>query len=199
MALAEGEPKLEALQQLQDDTAEAQRGTEAKLADWQQRWDSHTRNAGESNRAAEVERTKLNYLDRQAIDLSRRREALEAEQKATDVAALDAAGQQLHRRPRDPARARRNPRQPARPAQVQPRKSAGGRTPGAVGAERGAPAVADGARPAGLAGSVAARRTGPGRKRRQRLAGAARARPARAASANRCRSKPVGKPRWKPC
>ncbi|KZC38719.1 chromosome segregation protein SMC, partial [Rhodanobacter sp. FW510-R12] len=62
---------------------------------WQQRWDSHTRNAGESNRAAEVERTKLNYLDRQAIDLSRRREALEAEQKATDVAALDAAGQQL--------------------------------------------------------------------------------------------------------
>jgi chromosome segregation protein len=95
LALAEGEPKLEALQQLQDDTAEAQRSTEAKLADWQQRWDNHTRNAGESNRAAEVERTKLNYLDRQAIDLARRREALEAEQKATDVAALDAAGQQL--------------------------------------------------------------------------------------------------------
>jgi chromosome segregation protein len=96
MALAEGEPKLEALQQMQDDTAEAQRNTEAKLADWQRRWDSHTRNAGESNRAAEVERTKLNYLDRQGIDLARRREALEAEQKATDMAALDAAGEQLH-------------------------------------------------------------------------------------------------------
>ncbi|EIL90247.1 chromosome segregation protein [Rhodanobacter fulvus Jip2] len=96
MALAEGEPKLEALQQMQDDTAEAQRSTEAKLGDWQQRWDNHTRSAGESNRAAEVERTKLNYLDRQAIDLSRRREALETEQKATDVAALDAAGEQLH-------------------------------------------------------------------------------------------------------
>ncbi len=95
-ALAEGEPRLEALQQLQDDTAEAQRDAEAKLADWQQRWDSHTRHAGESNRAAEVERTKLNYLDRQAIDLARRREALEAEQKATDVVALDADGEQLH-------------------------------------------------------------------------------------------------------
>jgi len=94
-ALAEGEPKLEALQQLQEDTAQAQRDTEAKLADWQPRWDSHTRNAGESSRAAEVERTKLNYLDRQAIDLSKRREALEAEQQATDVAALDAAGAQL--------------------------------------------------------------------------------------------------------
>lgn len=97
MALAEGEPKLEALQQMQDDTAEAQRSTETKLADWQQRWDGHTRTAGESNRAAEVERTKLNYLDRQALDLARRREALEAEQKATDVAALDAAAEQLDR------------------------------------------------------------------------------------------------------
>ncbi|HEV2621751.1 MAG TPA: chromosome segregation protein SMC [Frateuria sp.] len=96
LALAEGEPKLEALQQMQDDTAEAARSTESKLADWQQRWDAYTRTAGESSRAAEVERTKLNYLDRQAIDLSRRREALEAEQKATDVAALDAAAKQLH-------------------------------------------------------------------------------------------------------
>ncbi|MBP1475913.1 chromosome segregation protein SMC [Frateuria sp. MAH-13] len=96
MALAEGEPKLEALQQMQDDTADAARATESKLADWQQRWDAYTRTAGESSRAAEVERTKLNYLDRQAIDLSKRREALEAEQKATDVAALDAAAEQLN-------------------------------------------------------------------------------------------------------
>jgi chromosome segregation protein len=95
MALAEGEPKLEALQQLQDDTAEAQRSAEAKLTDWQQRWDAHTRTAGESNRAAEVERTKLNYLDRQAIDLARRREALEAEQKATDLVALEASAEQM--------------------------------------------------------------------------------------------------------
>jgi chromosome segregation protein len=95
LALAEGEPKLEMLQQLQDDTLEAQRDAETKLADWQQRWDTHTRTAGESSRAAEVERTKLNYLDRQSLDLARRREALEAEQKATDVAALDAAAEQL--------------------------------------------------------------------------------------------------------
>jgi len=96
MALAEGDPKLEALQQMQDDTAESQRSTEAKLADWQQRWDAYTRTAGESSRAAEVERTKLNYLDRQGLDLAKRREALETEQKATDVVALDAAAEQLH-------------------------------------------------------------------------------------------------------
>ncbi|HEY8587091.1 MAG TPA: chromosome segregation protein SMC [Rhodanobacter sp.] len=95
LTLAEGEPKLDTLRQAQSDTAEAQRISEAKLADWQQRWDNHTRHAGESNRAAEVERTKLNYLDRQAIDLSRRREALETEQKTTDLAALDEAGRLL--------------------------------------------------------------------------------------------------------
>jgi chromosome segregation protein len=94
-ALAEGEPKLEALQQMQDDTAEQQRSTETKLADWQSRWDTHTRGASEASRAAEVERTRLNYLDRQAIDLSRRREALETERKAFDVAALDAAAEAL--------------------------------------------------------------------------------------------------------
>ena len=94
-ALAEGEPKLEALQQMQDDTADAQRDTETKLVDWQQRWDAYTRTAGEASRAAEVERTKLAYLDRQSIDLSKRREALEAEQKATDVEALDASFEQL--------------------------------------------------------------------------------------------------------
>lgn len=96
MALAEGEPKLEALQQMQDETADSLRETETKLADWQQRWDTYTRTAGEASRAAEVERTKLAYLDRQAVDLSKRKDALEAEQKATDVDALDAAAEQLH-------------------------------------------------------------------------------------------------------
>jgi len=94
-ALAEGEPRLEALQQMQDDTGEQQRSTETRLADWQSRWDTHTRGASEASRAAEVERTRLNYLDRQALDLSRRREALEGERQAFDVAALDAAAEAL--------------------------------------------------------------------------------------------------------
>ncbi|GAB2570787.1 chromosome segregation protein SMC [Dyella jejuensis] len=96
LALSEGEPKLESLHQMQDETAEAQRDTEAKLADWQQRWDTYTRTAGEASRGAEVERTKLAYLDRQSIDLGKRKETLETEQKAMDVAALDAAAEQLH-------------------------------------------------------------------------------------------------------
>jgi chromosome segregation protein len=96
MALAEGEPKLEALQQLQDDTAEAQRDTETKLADWQQRWDSHTRHAGEVQPRSRSGTHQARLSGPAGIDLSKRREALEAEQKATDVAALDVAGEQLH-------------------------------------------------------------------------------------------------------
>ena len=93
--LAEGEPRLEALAQREDDTAQAQREAEARLADWQQRWEAHTRAAGEASRAAEVERTRLDYLDRQLLDLSRRRESLAAEQEAIDLAALDQAAGQL--------------------------------------------------------------------------------------------------------
>ena len=94
-SLAEDTPKLEARQGAREVTAEAQRDAESKLADWQERWDVHTRHSGESSRAAEVERTRLDYLDRQGVDLTRRREVLAAEQSATDVAGLRAAGEEL--------------------------------------------------------------------------------------------------------
>src|SRR5690606_28132243 len=42
-----------------------------------------------------VERTRLEHLDRQALDAERRREALEAEHAGLDVEALDAALQSL--------------------------------------------------------------------------------------------------------
>ncbi|GAB3038203.1 chromosome segregation protein SMC [Oleiagrimonas citrea] len=94
-ALEEGTPKLETLREAKQATAEAQRDAEAKLSDWQERWDKHTGTASEASRAAEVERTRLDYLDRQALDLSRRREALQTEQRASDVEALAAAAETL--------------------------------------------------------------------------------------------------------
>ncbi|HEX7111813.1 MAG TPA: chromosome segregation protein SMC [Mizugakiibacter sp.] len=94
-ALAEGEPRAEALQDFAAQAAEALRTAEAGLADWQPRWDAHTRAASEAAQAAEVERTRLDYLDRQSLDLAKRREALETEQKAADVGALDAAAESL--------------------------------------------------------------------------------------------------------
>ncbi|HET7300126.1 MAG TPA: chromosome segregation protein SMC [Oleiagrimonas sp.] len=95
LALAEGDPQREALEELKEQTADILHQAEARLADWQSGWDTHTRDAAEVSRAAEVERTKLDYLDRQAVDNARRREALDTEHKAFDVDALDGAAMRL--------------------------------------------------------------------------------------------------------
>src|SRR5699024_4975259 len=94
-ALAEGEPQREAVEEWKKQTADTLREAETRLADWQGKWDTHTRDAAEVSRAAEVERTKLDYLDRQAVDNARRREVLESEHQAFDVDALDEAAARL--------------------------------------------------------------------------------------------------------
>lgn len=94
-ALADGEPKLEALRDVDETTGEALRLAEAQLAEWQTAWDAYSKSSSESMQAAEVERTRLDYLDRQCLDVSRRLEALEAEKKAADLVALTAAADTL--------------------------------------------------------------------------------------------------------
>ncbi|NLA67109.1 MAG: chromosome segregation protein SMC, partial [Gammaproteobacteria bacterium] len=87
-AVAEAGPALEALREDDEARQEALRTAEAALADWQERWDAHSREAGEAARAADVERTRVDYLDRQALEESRRREALAAERAGLDLDAL---------------------------------------------------------------------------------------------------------------
>jgi len=87
-AIAESEPKLEALREEDAVRQEALRAAEEALADWQQRWDAHVRAQAEASRAGDVERTRVDYLDRQALDAERRREQLQAERTALDLAAL---------------------------------------------------------------------------------------------------------------
>ena len=90
-AIAEAEPELARLQA--DDAArqEALREVEAKLADWQQRWDAHAREQSEAARAGDVERMRIEHLDRQTLDADRRREQLAAERAGLDLDALAAA------------------------------------------------------------------------------------------------------------
>lgn len=89
--IADAEPKLAALQDEDAARQDALHEAETKLADWQQRWDAHSRAQSEAARAADVERTKVDYLDRQSLDADRRREQLNAERGALDVAALGEA------------------------------------------------------------------------------------------------------------
>lgn len=94
-AVADAEPRLEALREDDEARQEALREAEARLQDWQQRWDGHSREQSEAARAAEVERTRIEGLDRQTLDADRRREALTSERSGLDVAALAAAFEQL--------------------------------------------------------------------------------------------------------
>lgn len=90
-AIAQAEPELERLRA--DDTArqEALRDAETALADWQQRWDAHTKAQSEAARAGDVERTRIEHLDRQTLDADRRREQLNAERASLDLSSLSEA------------------------------------------------------------------------------------------------------------
>ncbi|WP_058197066.1 chromosome segregation protein SMC [Xanthomonas translucens] len=88
-------PQLEQLQEDNEYKQEALREAEARLADWQQRWETHQRYTAEASRAGEVERTRVDYLDRQSLEAERRREALAAERAGLDLDALAAAFEQV--------------------------------------------------------------------------------------------------------
>jgi chromosome segregation protein len=87
-ALAAAEPELARLKADDQARQDALRDAEAKLADWQQRWDAHTRAQSEAARAADVEKTRIEHLDRQTLDADRRREQLAAERTGLDLDAL---------------------------------------------------------------------------------------------------------------
>ena len=94
-AVEEAEPRLELLQEEDLQRQDAWRDVEARLADWQQRWDTHSRESAEAARAGDVERTRIEHLDRQILDADRRREQLSAERAALDLDTLADAFEQL--------------------------------------------------------------------------------------------------------
>ncbi|RNF83162.1 chromosome segregation protein SMC [Montanilutibacter psychrotolerans] len=87
-AVADAEPRLEFLRDDDGARQEALRDAESRLNDWQQRWDTHSRAQAEVARAADVERTRIEHLDRQVLDADRRRELLANERTGLDVGAL---------------------------------------------------------------------------------------------------------------
>ncbi len=94
-ALADGEPQLATLHGSATTTAETLREAEAKLAEWQSQWDAYAKSSAEATQAAEVERTRLDYLDRQALETGRRIESLREEKRAADFNALNEAASRL--------------------------------------------------------------------------------------------------------
>jgi len=94
-SVADAEPQLEQLREEDVFRQDALREAEARLSDWQQRWETHSRESAEASRAGDVERTRVDYLDRQSLEAERRREALAGERAGLDLDALAAAFEQL--------------------------------------------------------------------------------------------------------
>ncbi|HEX7348460.1 MAG TPA: chromosome segregation protein SMC [Rhodanobacteraceae bacterium] len=90
-AIAIAEPEAVRLQDADTQAGQALAAAEAAHADWQQRWEAHSGQAASTSREAEVERTHIDHLDKQVLDLSRRREALANERGKYDVEALSTA------------------------------------------------------------------------------------------------------------
>ena len=86
--LADSEPQLATLHEADENAAEAQRGAETALAEWQAVWDQHAQASSQAGQSAEVERTRLDYLDRQCVQGDQRRSSLEVERSATNLGEL---------------------------------------------------------------------------------------------------------------
>jgi len=94
-SVADAEPQLEQLREEDLMRQDALREAETALADWQQRWETHSRETADASRAGDVERTRVDYLDRQAFEADRRRETLASERTGLDLDALASAFEQL--------------------------------------------------------------------------------------------------------
>ena len=78
-------PQLQALQGQDETHAESLRVAETNLADWQGEWETHSQTSSDAGRAADVERTRLDYLDKQSLEGDRRRELLETEKAEANL------------------------------------------------------------------------------------------------------------------
>ncbi len=90
-AIAEAEPEAGRLKDADAEAARALAEAESAHAAWQERWEAHGGQTASTSREAEVERTHIDHLDKHALDLSRRREALRNERKNYDLDALTSA------------------------------------------------------------------------------------------------------------
>ncbi|MGH8114104.1 MAG: chromosome segregation protein SMC, partial [Rhodanobacteraceae bacterium] len=94
-AITAAEPEAGRLREADALAARTLTESESAHAAWQQRWEAHTGQAATTSREAEVERTHIDHLDKQALDLSRRREALLNERAAYDLDSLASETQGL--------------------------------------------------------------------------------------------------------
>jgi chromosome segregation protein len=95
-ALEIDEPKLEALSEISERDIDALKNAEAAQSEWQRRFSEHSQASSAAAKMTEVERTKIELLERTAQDKLKRRNALIAEQGIFNLDALGAELEQLN-------------------------------------------------------------------------------------------------------
>ena len=86
--LAQLEPQLAAAREKESRMLDALAAAEQGVEDWRARWDDFSERSGEQSRSVEVERTRIDHIDRQLNANLDRLKGLDEEQGEVDVSAL---------------------------------------------------------------------------------------------------------------
>ncbi len=87
--LSAREPELAELQARADETGARLQDAEQAMQTWQAEWDDFNRRAAEPQRIAEVERTRIDHLERQLLQLAQRLERITSEQQSLTGGGLE--------------------------------------------------------------------------------------------------------------
>ncbi len=87
--LAEAEPSLAQLSERREQAATQLQEAETAMQDWQQRWEAFNNRSAESSESAQVERTRIDHLERHIIQLQQRLDKLDEEDRSLVVETLE--------------------------------------------------------------------------------------------------------------
>lgn len=88
LEIAEIEPELLALKSEQEQNQSLHQIAEQNVQQWQLKWDAYIKAQSEATRWADVERTKIEYLEKQNLEIDRRSELLTQERGVLDPEAI---------------------------------------------------------------------------------------------------------------
>ncbi|MCW8854062.1 MAG: chromosome segregation protein SMC, partial [Gammaproteobacteria bacterium] len=93
--LEENEPKLELLRETQQASSSLLQEAETAMQEWQSSWEDYNRRAAEPSQNAQVERTRMEQLERHIANLQQRLQRIDEEKKKLSVGDLETELEQL--------------------------------------------------------------------------------------------------------
>ncbi len=95
LAMDELIPQTDDLKAQEEQAAEVLAEVESSMENWQEQWENHNKSLASIGSATEVEKTRINHLDRHLHQLATRRQAIQDDSQKLDVSALEKTIQSL--------------------------------------------------------------------------------------------------------